>query len=57
MPTPVGPVPRDPHDPDNWDWYDTDDDDDLVGPSFGWPLRVVALVIVIALVALFVLAG
>ena len=56
MPTPVGAAPRDPNDPDNWDWGDTDDDD-VVGPGFGWPLRLVALVIVIALVALFVLAG
>lgn len=56
MPTPVGPAPPDPNDPDNWDWYDDDDGGD-VGPGFGWPLRLVALVIVIAIVALFVLAG
>lgn len=58
MPTPVGPVPRDPNDPDLWDeWYDADDPDDDLGPGFGWPLRIIALVIVIGLVALFVLAG
>ena len=59
MPTPVGPAPRDPNDPDNWDWYDDDDvvDEDNLGPGFGWPLRLVALVILIAIVALFVLAG
>ncbi|HEV2760283.1 MAG TPA: hypothetical protein VGV86_12015 [Acidimicrobiales bacterium] len=55
MPTPVGPAPRDPNDPDNWDWYEAEDDD--LGPGFGWPLRLVALIIVIAVVALFVLAG
>lgn len=57
MPTPVGPVPRDPNDPDLWEeWYDEDDDDD-VGPGFGWPIRIVALVIVIGFLLLVVLAG
>ena len=56
MPTPVGPVPRDPNDPDLWDdWYDTEADDDA-GPGFGWPLRIVALVILIGIVGLFVLS-
>ena len=57
MPTPVGPVPRDPDDPDLWEeWYDRDDQDD-VGPSdFGWPIRLVALVIVVGMVLVFVLA-
>jgi len=58
MPMPVGPVPGDPNDPDLWDeWYDTDTDDDALGHGFGWPLRMVALVIVVAIVALLVLAG
>lgn len=57
MPTPVGPVPRDPNDPDLWEeWYDGDEDDD-VGPGFGWPIRIVALVIVIGFLLLVVLAG
>ncbi len=54
MPTPVGPAPRDPNDPELWDdWYDEDGDD---GPSFGWPIRVLALVVLIGIVVLFVLA-
>ena len=59
MPTPVGPVPRDPNDPDLWDeWYDTaEDDDDDAGSQFGWPVRIVALVIVVAFVLLVVVAG
>lgn len=57
MPTPVGPVPSDPNDPDSWaEWYDTEEDDGELGSRFGWPLRLVAVVIVIAIVALFVLA-
>ncbi len=56
MPTPVGPVPSDPNDPDLWDeWYDGDGDE--AGPGFGWPLRLIALLIVVAMVALFILAG
>ena len=55
MPTPVGPAPRDPDDPDLWDeWYDESDDR---GPSrFAWPVRLVALVVVVA-VALAVVAA
>lgn len=57
MPTPVGPAPRDPDDPDSWDeWYDEDDDDDTAS-AFGWPARLVALVIVLGIVLLFVLAA
>lgn len=57
MPTPVGPVPRDPGDPDSWDeWYDTEENDDELASGFGWPLRLVALVIVISVVAVFVLS-
>ncbi len=54
MPTPVGPAPRDPDDPDLWgEWYDDDDGDTTV--RFGWPVRAVALVIVVGIVLLFVL--
>ena len=54
MPTPVGPAPRDPNDPELWDeWYDEDDD---AGPSFGWPIRLLAFAVLIGIVALFVLA-
>ena len=57
MPTPVGPAPRDPNDPDLWDdWYDEDDEDDD-GPGFGWPIRILALVVLLGIVALFVLSG
>lgn len=54
MPTPVGPVSPDPNDPDQWnEWYDSDDHE--LGTGFGWPLRLVAIVILIGVVALFVL--
>ena len=56
MPTPVGPAPSDPNDPDLWDeWYEQDEDDPP-RPRFGWPIRLVALLIVIGIVLLFVLA-
>ena len=52
MPTPVGPAPRDPDDPDLWDeWYEADPD---TGPSFGWPLRLLALLVLIGIVLLVV---
>ena len=57
MPTPVGPAPRDPDDPDLWDEWFEGGDDDPVEPRFGWPIRVVALLIVIGMVLVFVLAG
>ena len=59
MPTPVGPAPRDPDDPDFWDeWYeDGDDEGDEVGPSsFGWPVRLIALLIVVGIAGLYVFA-
>ncbi len=56
MPTPVGPVPRDPDDPDLWDeWYEGDDD--LAATHFGWPLRVVALLILVGIVLLYAVAA
>jgi hypothetical protein len=62
MPTPVGPVPRDPDDPELWDeWYDDDGDaddaEDDGAPRFTWPVRVVALLIVLGIVLLFVLSA
>lgn len=58
MPTPVGPAPRDPNDPDLWEeWYDADEEDDDAGPGFGWPIRIVALVILVGFVLLVILAG
>ena len=56
MPTPVGPVPPDPNDPDLWsEWYDDDGLDDA-GPSrFGWPVRLLAILAIVAVVLLFVL--
>ncbi|MDQ4068698.1 MAG: hypothetical protein M3203_04360 [Actinomycetota bacterium] len=54
MPTPVGPAPRDPNDPDLWDeWYDPGDGDSA-GAAFGWPTRLVALLIVVGIVLFFV---
>lgn len=56
MATPVGPAPRDPDDPDLWEeWYDADGASDA-GSGFGWPVRIVALVILLGLVGLFVLS-
>lgn len=57
MPTPVGPAPKDPNDPDLWDeWYDADDDDGA-GERFGWPIRLIALLILLGLVLVYVLAA
>ena len=57
MPTPVGPLPRDPDDPDLWDEWLEADDDEVPPPRFGWPVRLLALVVAVALVILLVLAG
>jgi len=61
MATPVGPAPRDPHDPDMWDeWYERDADgcdiDDRAPRQFGWPVRLVALLVVLAIASLLVFA-
>ena len=57
MPTPVGPAPRDPKDPDLWDeWYDGVGDE-LTEHRFGWPIRLVAILILVGVVVVFVLAG
>ncbi len=56
MPTPVGPGPRDPNDPELWDeWYEGDGDD--TSTSFRWPVRIVALLIVVGIVLVYVLSG
>lgn len=53
MPTPVGPVAPDPNDPDLWDeWYDGDEADR--SSYFRWPVRAVAFLVLVGLVALFV---
>ncbi len=59
MPTPVGPAPRDPDDPDLWEeWYQTQDEDlSTATPRFGWPVRVLVLVVIVTLVVLMVLSG
>ncbi len=59
MPTPVGPAPRDPNDPDLWEeWYDTEDGEVAMGRSrFGWPVRIVVLVVIVTLVVLMVVSG
>ncbi len=53
----MGPVAPDPDDPDLWtEWYDDEGDDDDLGPSrFGWPIRLLAALAIIAMVAVFVL--
>ena len=56
MPTPVGPAAPDPNDPDLWEeWYDEDEDD--AGSGFGWPVRIIALVVVVGFVLLVILVG
>jgi hypothetical protein len=57
MPTPVGPAPRDPDDPDLWDEWHEEDDDLAVDSRFGWPVRLLALLVVVAVVMLLVAAG
>lgn len=59
MPTPVGPAAPDPDDPEQWDEWDEvdDDDDDELGPGFGWPIRMVALVVVVGFLLLVILAA
>jgi hypothetical protein len=57
MPTPVGPVPRDPNDPELWEEWDEDDGDDedvVAGPGYGWPIRLLALLVVIGIAALYI---
>ena len=57
MPTPVGPVVPDPNDPDLWsEWYDDDESDDVGGGSrYGWPVRVLAALAILAVILLLVL--
>jgi len=54
----VGPAPRDPDDPDLWgEWYEGEEDDEDFTPSrYGWPVRLVALVVAIGIGLLFVLS-
>lgn len=56
MPTPVGPLPGDPDDPDVWEeWYEVDGGD--APPRFGWPVRLIAILLAVALVLLLIVAG
>jgi hypothetical protein len=60
MATPVGPVAPDPNDPDLWDEWnypDEDGDDDLAPSRFGWPVRVIALLVAVGIALLLILAG
>jgi len=61
MATPVGPAARDPDDPDLWeDWYgrdmESDDEEVGAGAGYGWPLRLIALIVAVGIAALYVLA-
>ncbi len=57
MPTPVGPAPRDPNDPDLWEeWYEPDEPVTTTG-RFGWPARVLAILLVVGLAVLVVMAA
>ncbi|MBA3268794.1 MAG: hypothetical protein H0T70_11140 [Acidimicrobiia bacterium] len=58
MATPVGPAAPDPDDPELWDeWYQDDDDVDTATVGrFGWPVRLLALLVVIGLVLVYVVA-
>ncbi|HEX8770123.1 MAG TPA: hypothetical protein VF711_05070 [Acidimicrobiales bacterium] len=60
MATPVGPVAPDPNDPDLWnEWYDAEDtaEDDRTPSRFGWPVRIVALLVAIGIALLLVVAA
>ncbi len=57
MPTPVGPAPRDPNDPDFWDEWFEPDDDEPARSRFGWPVRVLAIVLAIAIALVLIVAG
>ena len=57
MPTPVGPAPRDPDDPDLWEEWYRPDDDEVARPRFGWPVRLLAIVVVVALALLLIVSG
>ncbi|MDP9072235.1 MAG: hypothetical protein M3N68_13330 [Actinomycetota bacterium] len=48
MPTPLGPGSRDPHDPDLWEEWYQDDEDGVVRSRFGWPVRLIALFVAVA---------
>ena len=57
MPTPVGPAPRDPNDPDLWeDWYEGDVDS-VPSRRFGWPVRILAIIVIVTLAVLIILGG
>ena len=62
MPTTVGPAPRDPNDPDLWEeWYETEEADEAVEAvrrsRFGWPVRILAILVVVAFALLIILGG
>ena len=57
MPTPVGPVPPDPDDPELWDEWFAAGDDEVSQSRFGWPVRLIAILLAVALVLLFVVAA
>ncbi|MGI8777786.1 MAG: hypothetical protein ACR2LJ_10500 [Acidimicrobiales bacterium] len=58
MATPVGPAAPDPNDPDLWEeWYEHDDDDLVVHRRLATPVRLIALMVAVALVALLVFTG
>lgn len=54
MPTPLGPASPDPGDPDLWEEWYQDDEDDVVRARFGWPVRLLALFVVVAVALLLV---
>ncbi len=57
MPTPVGPAARDPNDPDLWEeWYESDGGT-VPRSRFGWPIRILAVVVVVTLALLIILGG
>ncbi len=57
MPTPVGPAPRDPNDPDLWqEWYEAGEEP-VRSLRFGWPVRILAILVVVALALLIILGG
>ena len=56
MSAPLGPAPGAPDDPELWEeWYEGGD----AGPRrrFGWPVRILAILVVVALAVLMVMGG
>lgn len=50
-------MPPDPDDPELWDEWYAPGDDEVSQSRFGWPVRLIAILLAVALVLLFVVAA